>query len=88
MKGLVIFQSILVKKNQITLNPFQFELDKSTSYISLSFVLFLEGSRKCYDIPYAHKMNGCSGMLQDHSCHKKINHNKHQVFDNGVSLVF
>jgi hypothetical protein len=40
-----IFQSN-VKKDQMFLTPFQFELDKSTSYISLSFVLFLEGSRK------------------------------------------
>jgi len=42
-----------------------------TSYISLSFVLFLEYYRKCYNVLYAHNMNECSGMLQDHSCHIK-----------------
>ena len=70
-KGWVIFQRNFAKKYQATLTPFQFELDHSTSYIPLSFVLFLDCSSNYCDILYAHKLYECSWILQDHSCFKK-----------------
>ncbi len=72
MKDLVIFLSNIGKKNQTTRTPFGFILDILTSHIFLSFVLFLDCSRKCNAIPYVHKMYECFGILQDHSCHKKL----------------
>jgi hypothetical protein len=70
----VIFQSNVAKKNQKT--AIWFKLDKSTSCLSLSFLLFLDHSR---NVLHAHKMNEYSGMLQDYSCCKKltkVNHYK------------
>ncbi len=44
------------KENQKNLTPVWFEPDKSTSYISFSFVLFLECSRENVMTFHAHKM--------------------------------
>jgi len=72
-KGWVLFQSNIARKIQQPWIAILFWPDWSTFNISLSLVLFLECSRKCYDVPLAHKMCECSIMLQDHSCHTKVN---------------
>jgi hypothetical protein len=72
-KGWVLFQSNIARKIQQPWIAILFWPDWSTSNISLPLVLFLECSRKCYDVPLAHKMCECSRMLQDHSCRTKVN---------------